>query len=94
MRLSEQRRAAFDIVRDEQNILVKNTYGGIRVQVPAALAAWLKARTLRGILKCDFPASLEDDRDGARVINATLNGGGAHVFCENVNGDVVIQQRR
>lgn len=87
-------RAAFDVVRDEQIILVKNIHGEIRVQLPGAVAAWLKARTVHGGLKSDFAASLEDDPENARVINVALNGGGAHVTCENQNGNIILQRRQ
>ncbi len=85
----------FDTVRDEQKILVKNVHGSIRLQLPTSLAAWLKARSARGSVKCDFPLTLEDDPEtGGRRVDGALNGGGAHVTCENENGGILIQRRQ
>ncbi len=86
--------AAFDIVRDEQNIVVKNVHGSIRLQLPASLAAALKAHSAHGPVKCDFPLTLEEDRDGGRLVDGALNGGGAHVTCDNENGGILIQRRQ
>jgi hypothetical protein len=86
--------AAFDIVRDEQNIMVRNIHGSIRLQLPSSLAAHLKARSLRGAVKCEFPLVLDEDPDGAKQVDGALNGGGAHVTCTNENGSILIQRRQ
>jgi hypothetical protein len=83
----------FDIVRDEQNIVIKNVHGSIRLQLPSSLAAALKARSAHGPVKCDFPLTLEEDPEGGQRINGALNGGGAHVTCEAENGGILIQRR-
>jgi hypothetical protein len=82
----------FDIVRDEQIILLKNVYGSIRLQLPSSLAAALKARSAHGPVRCEFPLTLEEEPDGARGVDGALNGGGAHVTCENQNGTILIQR--
>ena len=64
------------------------------MKLPASLAAWLKARSLRGSIKSDFPGVVEEDPAGGRRLDSTQNGGGAHVDCENENGAIVLQRRQ
>jgi len=85
---------AFDIVRDEQIIVVTNVHGSIHLQLPASLAAILKAHSVRGPVKCDFPLPLEEDPAGGQRVDGSVNGGGAHVTCEAENGGILIRRRQ
>lgn len=85
--------ASFMSVHEDQRIDVTSEYGSIRLLLPQSVAAFIKARSARGPVKCELPLTVDDAPDGGRQVEGALNTGGAHITCETQNGGILILKR-
>ncbi len=83
--------AQFDLVRDEQRLRLASAAGSIRLGLPSDVAANLRVRC-GGPLKCGFDVPIREE-EGAVVISAELNTGGALVEVTNARGRTEILKR-
>ncbi|HET7791041.1 MAG TPA: DUF4097 family beta strand repeat-containing protein [Gemmatimonadales bacterium] len=65
--------------------------GGITLQLPAGLAANVRASTLNGDIESDFPLTVTG-KFGPRRVNATIGGGGRELSMTTVNGDIRLEK--
>jgi hypothetical protein len=66
--------------------------GGIRLTLPADVAADLTASTVNGDIDTDFPVTVQG-RWGPRRISGTLGGGGRDLRLKTVNGGITLRKR-
>lgn len=85
--------ASFASIHEDQRIDVTSEHGSIRVLLPQSVAAFIKARSLRGQVKCELPLIVEDLPQGGRQVDGALNTGGAHINVETQNGGILILKR-
>ena len=85
--------ASFVSIHEDQRIDVTSEFGSIRLLLPQSVAAFIKARSGRGQVKCELPLPVEDGPDGGRQVDGALNTGGAHITGETQHGSIAILKR-
>jgi len=79
-------RAVFAAVATGDRIVVDTVNGTGTVSLPTEAAFTLKADTVNGRISCDFPITL--GKSGRRHLAGTVNGGGAEIVLDSVNGSL------
>ena len=66
--------------------------GGAELSLPAESKATISARAVNGGVRCDLDLQKTGEEDSRRRLDGTLNGGGARVSVQTVNGGVRISR--
>lgn len=66
--------------------------GSCRLILPDDAAFDLETETINGRINCDFPITLK--KSGKRELKGSVNGGGARVTLESVNGSLTIERAK
>lgn len=73
-------------------IALDTVNGTCKLVLPADAAFDFDADTVNGRINCDFPITLRDS--GKREMHGTVNGGGARVSLESVNGSLTVARAK
>ncbi|MEO7458303.1 MAG: hypothetical protein ABIY52_18740 [Gemmatimonadaceae bacterium] len=76
---------------DGRGLDAETQNGSVRLGIPAAYAATVETGTINGRMNTDFPVTLQG-RIG-RQMTLPLNGGGAPIRVETINGSVSLMRR-
>lgn len=82
-------RASFSRVRPEDMIDLDTVNGSCAVTLPKDSAFSLKAGSVNGGISCDFPVTIA--KKGRNTLTGTVNGGGASVVLDSVNGGLSVK---
>lgn len=82
-------RAVFEAIGPKDRIVLDTVNGTCTVVLPAKAAFSLKADSVNGSTSCDFPVTLK--KAGRRHLAGDVNGGGAQVTLDSVNGSLTVQ---
>lgn len=69
----------------------ETTNGSIRLTLPESAGFRFKANTVNGSIRTDFPMEVEG-KYRRRKVRGEVNGGGALVTCETVNGSISLHE--
>ena len=81
--------AAFEKVSAGDKISLDTVNGGCSVTLPADAAFNLDADSVNGSITCDYPITI--GKSGRRHLAGSVNGGGAKVSLDSVNGSLRIR---
>jgi len=76
-------------VKENEDMEISTTNGGIKVYFPGDLKADLYARTTNGSIYTDFPVRIRG-RWNRRKLQGRINGGGAYIELRTTNGSIKI----
>jgi hypothetical protein len=79
-----------DLADVSGDIEIETTNGGIRLNLPPHAKATLDARVVNGGISVSEPLQIENIEKSRRQLRGTMNGGGARVSAETVNGGIRI----
>ncbi|MBI2510419.1 MAG: DUF4097 family beta strand repeat protein [Opitutae bacterium] len=82
-------RATFAKISPTDRIVLDTVNGSCTATLPADAAFTLKADSVNGSISCDYPITIA--RSGRRHLNGTVNGGGAEVVLDSVNGGLSLR---
>jgi DUF4097 and DUF4098 domain-containing protein YvlB len=82
-------RASFDKLSAGDRIVLDTVNGSCAATLPANAAFTLKADSVNGSISCDFPITI--DKGGRRHLNGNVNGGGAEIVLDSVNGGLSVR---
>lgn len=82
-------RVAFAKVTAAHEIILDTVNGSCTLELPADAAFHLKADTVNGRITCDFPVTLTEK--SRTDLAGTINGGGARVVLDSVNGALAVR---
>ncbi|MBX3735124.1 MAG: DUF4097 family beta strand repeat protein [Candidatus Didemnitutus sp.] len=85
-------RASFVEVAAKDRIVLDTVNGSATVTLPANAAFSLKADSVNGSISCDYPITI--GKAGRRHLNGSVNGGGAEVVLDSVNGGLAVRASR
>ena len=85
-------KVAYASLAARPEISLDTVNGSSTLTLPADAAFELDADTVNGNIRCDFPITLE--KSGRHELNGTVNGGGAKVELESVNGGLSIERAK
>jgi hypothetical protein len=85
-------RVAYESVAGQPDIRLETVNGGCTLRLPANAAFRLDTETVNGGTRCDFPITLE--KSGQHELRGTVNGGGASVKMESVNGGLSVERAK
>lgn len=85
-------RAEFSEISAQDRIVLDTVNGSATVTLPANAAFTLKADSVNGGISCDFPITV--GKAGSRHLNGNVNGGGAEVVLDSVNGGLAVRSSR
>jgi hypothetical protein len=71
---------------------LESVNGGAELSLPAESKATISARAVNGGVRCDLDLQKTGEEDSRRRLEGTLNGGGARVSVQTVNGGVRISR--
>jgi DUF4097 and DUF4098 domain-containing protein YvlB len=74
------------------DLSLETVNGSATLRLPADAAFRLDAETVNGGLSCDFPLTIE--KKGRHDLRGTVNGGGALVSMESVNGGLSVKRAK
>lgn len=81
--------ASFSAVNASDRIRLDTVNGSCTAELPAGSAFTLVADSVNGRISCDFPVTIE--KSGRRHLEGTVNGGGATVVLDSVNGGLRVR---
>lgn len=81
--------ASFVAIRSGDRIVLDTVNGSCTVVLPADAAFTLAADTVNGRVSCDFPITI--GKSGRRHLKGTVNGGGASIVLDSVNGGLRVR---
>jgi hypothetical protein len=84
--------ASFAKVSATDRITLDTVNGSCELTLPANAAFILKADTVNGSISSDFPITVGKARK--RALNGTVNGGGAEVILDSVNGGLSVRSAK
>jgi hypothetical protein len=76
-----------------EGIDLETVNGGVKLSVPAAYSAQLKASTVHGGVSADFPGADISGKYANKSMNLTLGSGGPLVKLQTVNGGVSVKKK-
>ena len=79
--------ASFTSLNNVREIKFKSVNGSINLGLPAAPNADVKASTVNGGIKSDFPLTVQGSF-ASHNLSGTLGSGGTHIDLSNVNGSI------
>lgn len=82
-------RVSFDKLSASDKIVVETTNGGGSLTLPENAAFELEADSVNGRVSCDFPIRIISS--GRRHLTGTVNGGGARIVLDSVNGGLRVK---
>jgi hypothetical protein len=82
-------RAEFVKLAAGDKIVLDSVNGGCSVTLPADAAFELVADSVNGSISCDFPITI--GKSGRRHLAGSVNGGGARVVLDSVNGGLRVK---
>jgi len=82
-------RASFAQVNRGDRIVLDTVNGTCELTLPADAAFDLKADTVNGRISCDFPLTVSTK--GRKTLAGSVNGGGAQVVLDSVNGSLSVE---
>ncbi|WP_415907371.1 DUF4097 family beta strand repeat-containing protein [Oleiharenicola sp. Vm1] len=82
-------RAAFAKLSSGDRIVLDTVNGSCTAIVPAAAAFTLKADSVNGSISCDFPITI--GKSGRHHLTGSVNGGGAEIVLDSVNGGLTVR---
>lgn len=82
-------RAGFEKLSPGDKIVLDTVNGSCTVTLPPSAAFELDASSVNGSISCDFPITLA--KAGRRHLAGTVNGGGARVGLDSVNGGLRVK---
>ncbi|MBA4137122.1 MAG: hypothetical protein C0518_07385 [Opitutus sp.] len=82
-------RAAFDKISASDKIVLDTVNGSCSLTLPANAAFDLNADSVNGSISCDYPIKI--GRSGRRHLTGSVNGGGANIVLDSVNGGLRIR---
>jgi hypothetical protein len=82
-------RAAFAKISAGDRIVLDTVNGTCTATLPADAAFTLKADSVNGAISCDFPITIS--KGGRRHLNGSVNGGGAEIVLDSVNGSLSVR---
>lgn len=82
-------RATFAKLSPSDRIVLDTVNGTCTAIVPADAAFTLKADSVNGRVSCDFPITIA--KSGRRTLNGSVNGGGAEIVLDSVNGSLNVR---
>jgi len=85
-------RAAFIEVSAKDRITLDTVNGSATVILPANAAFTLKADSVNGRISCDYPITI--GKTGRHHLTGNVNGGGAEVVLDSVNGGLAVRATR
>ncbi|MBI5425193.1 MAG: DUF4097 family beta strand repeat protein [Opitutae bacterium] len=85
-------RASFVEVGAKDRIVLDTVNGSATVTLPANAAFSLKADSVNGSISCDYPITI--GKAGSRHLKGDVNGGGAEVVLDSVNGGLAVRANR
>ena len=68
--------------------------GAINLTLPAAVATELRAETMNGDIRSDFPISIQSTRQRGKRITGTIGSGGRELHISSLNGTIRLQSSR
>lgn len=80
--------ASFDVVNATDRIVLDTVNGSCTATLPAKAAFTLKADSVNGHIECEFPITI--GKSGRRHLAGKVNGGGAEVILDSVNGGLSV----
>lgn len=85
--------ANYTSLNNVREIRLKSVNGSIELVLPGSPNAEVKASTVNGSIKSDFPLTVQGSFSG-RSLSGTLGGGGTRIELSNVNGSMHIGSGR
>ena len=85
-------RVAYASLAGQPDIRLETVNGGCTVRLPADAAFRLETESVNGGTHCDYPITLENS--GKHELRGTVNGGGALVKMESVNGGLSVERTK
>ena len=85
-------RVTYVSLAGQPDIHLGTVNGGCTLRLPADAAFQLETETVNGGTHCDFPITLE--KSGKHGLRGTVNGGGASVTMESVNGGLRVERAK
>lgn len=85
--------ASFASIHEDQRIDLTSEHGSLRLMLPQSVAAFIKAGSARGPVRCELPLTVDEGPDGGHRVEGALNTGGAHINCETQGGGILILKR-
>lgn len=85
-------KVSYASVASRPNISLDTINGSCTLKLPADAAFDLDAETVNGRISCDFPITLE--KTGRNELRGAVNGGGAKVDLESVNGGLSVEKAK
>lgn len=82
-------RATFTKVSPGDRIVLDTVNGSCTATLPTNAAFSLKADSVNGAISCDFPITI--GKAGRRHLNGAVNGGGAEIVLDSVNGGLAVR---
>lgn len=82
-------RAAFTKISAGDKVLLDTVNGSCTVTLPADAAFDLDADSVNGSISCDYPITI--GKSGRRHLRGSINGGGAKVALDSVNGSLRVK---
>lgn len=82
-------RAAFTKLSAGDRIVLDTVNGSCTATLPADAAFTLKADSVNGSISCDFPITI--GKSGRSHLNGAVNGGGAEIVLDSVNGGLSVR---
>lgn len=82
-------RASFIAIAAKDRISLDTVNGSATVTLPANAAFTLKADSVNGSISCDYPITI--GKSGRSHLNGSVNGGGADVVLDSVNGGLAVR---
>ncbi len=82
-------RATFAKLSPSDRIVLDTVNGTCTAILPPGAAFTLKADSVNGRVSCDFPITIS--KSGRRTLNGSVNGGGAEIVLDSVNGSLSVR---
>lgn len=82
-------RASFAKLSPDDRIVLDTVNGSCTAILPPDAAFTLKADSVNGRISCDFPITI--GKSGRRHLNGSVNGGGAEIVLDSVNGGLSVR---
>lgn len=79
-------------IKDDEKVVLHTVNGNIVVTLESDLSADIRVSTVNGSIRTDFPLEIQGEW-GPKNLSGKMNGGGAQVKLETVNGSVAIEER-